>query len=103
SLGDKTHFGRSETPYVVSYGLIHQHRRQFGVPPSGGPARLKPELQTSINQNQDSGILRRLHHVLKLPISRDRRFQLSGSGIIFQKPFYFLSQKFNRLLPPASI
>ena len=30
----------------------------------------------SINQNQDSGILRRLHHVLKLPVSCDRCFEL---------------------------
>jgi hypothetical protein len=32
----------------------------FGVPPSGGPARLKPELQTSINENKPRRLLRRL-------------------------------------------
>jgi hypothetical protein len=29
-----------------------------------------------INKKEDGGVLRRLHHVLKLPVSRDWRFEL---------------------------
>jgi len=29
----------------------------------------------SINEDEDGGILRRLYHILKLPVSRDRRFE----------------------------
>ena len=29
-----------------------------------------------INEDEDCGILRRLHHIFKLPIRRDRRFKL---------------------------
>ena len=47
----------------------------FGVPPSGGPARLKPELQTLINKDEHRRILRRLHHLFKLLILRVGRFE----------------------------
>ena len=74
----------------------HQHRRPFGVPPSGGPARLKPELQTSINEDEHRRSLRRLHHVLKLPVSRDRRFQLGRN-----RRHRFQEFSFTRHLTPA--
>jgi hypothetical protein len=33
----------------------------------------------SIHQHEDGGILRRLHYILKLPVSRVRRFELGGN------------------------
>jgi hypothetical protein len=37
---------------------------------------------TSINEGEDGGVLSGFDHILKLPVSRDRRFEL-GLNVVF--------------------
>jgi len=69
---------RAQARRGVDDGLNRFGHEGFIRSPRAGLMRKVPILAAteSINQHQHRCTLRRLHHVLKLPVSRDWRFEL---------------------------